>query len=79
VPLVDFIVHVYRSESMIVFFMKLYLATVNSCIVPCITDTLFGGSNLYHSAYEVLSPLFLLLRTKGIFVIMYDEEVIEIV
>jgi hypothetical protein len=79
VPLVDFIVHVYRSEGMIVIFTKFYLITINSSTLPCITNTFFGGSNLYHSAYEVVSPLFLLLRTKGIFVIMYDEEVIEIV
>jgi hypothetical protein len=63
---------------MIVIFTKLYLATINSCTIPYIADTFFGGSNLYHFAYEVVSPLFLLLCTKGIFVIMYDEEVIKI-
>jgi hypothetical protein len=54
-PFVDFIVHMYRYEGMIVIFTKLYLTTTNRCIVSCIEDTFSGGNELNRSAYEDVS------------------------
>jgi hypothetical protein len=55
IPLVEFIVHMYRIEDIIVIFMKLYSTTINKGTMPCIETLFFIGVNriappmkLYH-------------------------------
>jgi hypothetical protein len=55
IPLVEFIVHMYRIEDIIVIFMKLYSTTINRGTTLYIETLFFNGVNriappmkLYH-------------------------------
>jgi hypothetical protein len=62
-PLIDFVVHVYRTEDMTVIFMMLLPATINRCA------RFFGSIDWNCYAFEavIFPPLVLLLLLTNIY------------
>lgn len=76
-PLVDFIVHMYRINDMIVIFTKLYLTAIYRETVSCIETLFLGGEELDRSAYEVVLSLYMYIafcKAECIIVIIFTNK-----
>jgi hypothetical protein len=59
-PLLSFVVHVYRTEDMYVISTKLYFTTINMGTIPCKRAHVLEGENCIALSTELVSVFYYL-------------------